>query len=250
VWRSDAVFGYKCRVSDTGAPSKRNSGASSENSFQHWEQWNTSFRRHPSIPCILADLERQGAYVNHLLSNLYLVPQVIDRVNERPKMKERAAALAKAKRLVNTAHSLLVEVGGEGKKPTETRLWLSIARKQLGEQILALKKDGSARSWDSTDYAICAVCAYLHRFLPRGVYPPAAALIDAAGIPGDFPNGGCWDEDSVKKRNSRFRKNYPAIAQYIENKERAVAPPEPQLDTLPLMRISFARAFAKALNKG
>src|SRR6266540_5785450 len=176
---------------DIGGAMKRANGALSD--LHQWKEWQKSFRSHPSIPGMLSELERRGAYVDHLLSNLYLVPQVMDRAHERPKIKERAAALAKAKRLVNTAHSLLVEIGGEGKKPAETRLWLSIARKQLGEQILALKKDGSARSWDSTDYAICAVCAYLRRFLPRGVYPAAAALLDAAGISGDFPNGGCWD---------------------------------------------------------
>jgi hypothetical protein len=174
----------------------------------------------------------------------------MDRVEQRQEIKERVASLAKAKRLVDKALSVLSEVKGEGKKLTETRLWLSIARKQLGEQTLALKKDANARSWDSTDYVICAVCAYLRRFLPRGIYPVTAALLDAAGISGDFPPGGCWDEDSVKKRDSRFKKNYPGIAQYIENKERAVLPPQPpQVDTFQPRAFSFAAALTRAFEK-
>ena len=226
---------------------KRANGSSNESRFHRWEDWKKSFRSHPSIPDLLSELEERGVDLHHLLSTLHLVPEVMDRVEDRHEIKKRVASLAKAKRLANNALSVLSEVEGEGKKLAETRLWLSLARKQLSEQILAAKKHASARSWDSTDYAICSVCAYLRRFLPRGVYRVAAALLDAARISGDFPTGGCWDEDSVKKRDSRFRKNYPGIAQYIEKEERAVTPPQPpQLDTFQPWTSTFGAALIRA----
>jgi hypothetical protein len=217
--------------------------ASSPSDSLDWQDWVKSFRRRALVSQVLVELVAMGADEHHVVSRLRLVPEYINSLEMRAPVKRQCQLLAKARRAVNAARAALSETYSKGAMPTDMRLGLSIVSKRVDDRLDLLRKYASARSWDSTDYVIYSLWAYLRRFRPAAIYSKIATLLDGADIAGDFKEDSCWDQDSVKKRVCRFRQKYGWLARHIEDAEAAYMPR--QLDTLKRPR-SLGEALMKA----
>jgi hypothetical protein len=152
--------------SETSSPN----GRSTERDSLRWKKWVKSFRCDTMVAQVLAELVGLGADEHHILSSLFLIPEEMNPLELRSLANTQRRLLGKAKRHLTTASAALSETYGEGAKPTEIRLGLSILSKRIDDSATLWRKYGSARSWDSTDCLVCTLCSYLSRFRPRAVY--------------------------------------------------------------------------------
>lgn len=188
----------------------------SDNKNQYLE-WEKKFFEHADSKAFFR-LVARGADPGHLVKLLWLVLDCDLVGQRRDELRRQAEQLSMIVRNLEVAAKTMAALNLRPDFKFEiSSSQLHSAAEQIREVLSpAIKAHSNRRLYDSTDYLLYNLYAYLKQFKNRGVYREIASLLEAAQH-----NANVWDEDAVKKRIIRLAAKFPEIARSWKSEQEA-----------------------------